>query len=373
MAVNTIPVGSGIAAQLVAKDEVTYGVAPSLASGIDSFEFTSETMELKKTSVQSDGLAAGHVYERAKRRVLTNYDVGGAVNMDLPTRQLAFWLRYMVGDFTESITQMGVTGFYTSTYQPKSNQFGHSFSMQIGKPATDATVEPFTYVGCKVVSWEISCSVGAVAKFILNLDGRNELAGAFPNGGASASGDPLNAATPALATWALPSTGRGAEVFHFRQATVKSGGTPTGTAPTSLVGATSLGFVRDFTLQHAIAMDTNRVFLNSSGFKSEPIENGWRGISGSMTVDFQSTEALYNAYAADTTTSLELTFTGPIAGSSGANTQLLDIIIPNIKLEGESPKVGGPDILKQQVNFTGLDDETTTPIQFTYQSEDSTI
>jgi len=373
MAVNTIPVGSGIAAILVAKDEVTYGVAPSLASGINSYEFNNETLELKATKVQGEGLGAGHVYHRTKRRVLTNYDVNGAINMDLPSRNLGWWIRHMIGDYTETPAQIATSGVYKTVFQPKSNLFGHSFALQKGVPATDATVEPFTYVGCKLNSWEISCSIGAIAKLTLNIDARNELAGPFPNGGAAASGDPLNASTPALATWAGPTTGRGMEVFHFKQATILSGGTPTGTSPTTLPGETALGQVKDVTLQHALGLDTNRVFLGSSGFKAEQIENGYRNIGGQFTVEWVSSEALYNAYAADTTTSLHLTFTGPIAGTSGTNTNLLDIIIPNIRLDGESPKVGGPDIVTQQVAFTGSDDETTTPIQITYQSEDVTF
>src|SRR5262245_49675928 len=123
-------VGSGLAAQLVAKDETTYGVAPSLASGIDSFEFNSETLELRKTAVQGTGLAAGKLYPRTKRRVLTNYDVNGDIVMDLPTRNLAFWLRYMTGSFGQALatpTQIGVSGIYKSVHQP-GTQAGHSFT-----------------------------------------------------------------------------------------------------------------------------------------------------------------------------------------------------------------------------------------------------
>jgi hypothetical protein len=112
------------------------------------------------------------------------------------------------------------------------------------------------------------------------------------------------------------------------------------------------------------------VFLNGNGFKAEQIENAMRTISGSMDMEWLSSEAVYNAYANDTTTSLQLTFTGATVGASN---YLLDIIIPNIKFEGEAPKVPGPAVITQRANFTGLDDETTVPIQITYQSEDSAI
>lgn len=79
---------------------------------------------------------------------------------------------------------------------------------------------------------------------------------------------------------------------------------------------------------------------------------------------------MYNAFAADTTTSLQLTFVGPTVSTSN---YLFDVLIPNIKLDGESPKAPGPAVITQSVSFTGSDDETTQPIQITYQSEDTAI
>lgn len=360
-----IPVGAGIAAQIVAKDETTYGVAPSLTSGVDSFEFLTETLELKKTAVTGMGLAAGKVYPRTKRRVVTEYDVTGDVKMDCPTRNLGFFLRYMVGDFTETPTQIGSTGIYKTVFQPKSGMAGHSFTLQKGVPTVDtATVEPVTYVGCKVGSWEIAVATGGLASLSLNIDARNELAGA-------GNGDPLNGSVPALATFGTPTTGLGMGVFHFREATLLSGGTPTLTSGVvSLAGATALGNVKSCNIQHAVAFDTKRIFLGGLGFKSEQIENGYRKINGSATIEWLSSEAVYNAFSADTTTSLELTFVGPTVSTSN---YLLDIIIPNIKFEGETPKVAGPQVVTQNANFIGDDDEATTPIQVTYQSEDITF
>jgi hypothetical protein len=58
-------------------------------------------------------------------------------------------------------------------------------------------------------------------------------------------------------------------------------------------------------------------------------------------------------------------------GTSGGAPELLDIIVPNIKLDGETPKVGGPAVVTQAVSFTGLDDETNPQIQITYQTLDT--
>jgi hypothetical protein len=363
---TVIAVGAGLAAQLVSTAEATYGVAPSLASA-RSYEFKSETLELKKTTVTGEGLAAGHVYQRSKRRVLTNYDVSGNITMELPTRQMAYWAQFMVGSFGQANatpTQIASTGIYQSYHQPGA-MAGHSFSIQKGVPTVDnATVEPFTYVGCKLSDWELKVATGAIAELTLTIDGRNELAG-------SGNGDPLNGSVPSLATYGTPTSGTGEQMFHFREATLFTGGTPSlASGIVSLTGATAVANVRDADIKHSMKYDNARYFLGSNGYKAEQIENGYRAITGTLTAEWVSTEALYNAFAQDTTTSLQLTFVGPTVSTSN---YLFDVIIPNIKFDGETPKVPGPAVIMQAMSFTGLDDETTVPIQIHYQSEDSVI
>lgn len=373
----TAVIGSGISSQLIYAPEVTWGVAPTLTTGGRPLEFKSETLELKKTTVQGQGLHAGGLYDRTNRRVLTNYDVNGSVTVDLPTRNLNLLLQAMTGSKnaaqTSTIfapTQVSTTGVYQSWHSP-GNTFGNSLTFQKGVPTVDAVVEPFTYVGCKINDWEISVATGAIAQLSLTIDGRNELAGA-------GNGDPLNGSVPALGAFPTPefAAGEALNVFHFRQATLLSGGTPTltgsaGSQKLTLPSAAALGNVTTASVKETHSIDTSRYFLNGNGFKAEQIENGFRQLSGSFDIEWLSSEAQYNAFAADTATALQLTFTGPIIGTTGTNTQLLQIMIPNIKLEGESPKVGGPGIVSQSCSFTGLDDEATTPYQILYQSTDA--
>jgi hypothetical protein len=356
--------------------------------------------------------------------------------MEMPTRNFGWWARHMVGDYAETPTQIASSGIYKSVLQPVTGLFGHSFCVQKGAPAVDATVEPFSYVGCKLSGWQLSVATGAIASLTFHVDGRNELAG-------TGNGDPLNGSVPALATWNPVTSGLGMSVFHFREATVYTGGTPTLTggkaltppsipastvvqanttgqntmvtisggtltfvfvngvqvgtsagtyflpangnisitysaAPTwtwaqalvTLAGETAAGNIKDVSISQSLTLDANRIFVGTQGFKSEQIENGYRSITGSMNVEWLSSEAYYNAYANDTTTSIQLTFVGPTVSGQ---TYLADFIVPNIKLEGESVKVPGPAVLTQAVNFSGYDDETTVPIQLAYQSEDITF
>src|SRR6185437_9278628 len=177
-----------LAAQLVALNETTFGFAPTLTSP-RTYEFKSETLALKKNTVQGQGLhgASGTLplYDRALRRVLTTYEGGGNIVMDLPGNQLGFWLQAMIGSYGQTNAtpaQISTSGVYTQVHQPGSLQ-GKSFTVQVGVPATDGTVEPKTHVGCKVESWEISVEVNQIAQLELTLDTRNELAGANAGNG----------------------------------------------------------------------------------------------------------------------------------------------------------------------------------------------
>src|SRR5215469_12955971 len=157
-------IGAGIASQLVYTDETTFGVAPSLASAVP-LEFRSETVELKKTTVQGQGLHGGGLYDRAGRRVLTNYDVNGGISLDLQTRRLNKLLFAMFGSYGQAnatLTQMGTTGVYKAIHYP-GNTGGHSLCFQKGVPAVDGTVMPFTYVGCKITDWTVTVATGALA------------------------------------------------------------------------------------------------------------------------------------------------------------------------------------------------------------------
>lgn len=375
-------VGSGLATQVMATSESTYGVAPSLASA-RCYEIKSETLELKKNTVQGQGLAAGRLYDRTKRRIVTSWDVTGNVVLDVPIRQLGFWLQYVVGSFNQTLavpTSLG-SGAYQYVFQGVGGSqtlgglLGQSFTLQEGIPTISGAVEPFTYVGCKVTDFELKAAYGSIAEMTLGIDARNELAASGQYGAASAAADPLNGSVPALQAWNGPPTGgQGEQVFHFREATIYTGYTYTYAShmiqPCSN-SSYAAGNIKDIDLKHVVKLENNRYFAGNQGFKAEQIENGFRGINGTFTIEWLSSEAMYQSFQSDTTTSLECSFVGPTIG--GSYTYLLDVIIPNIKLEGESPKVPGPAVVTQAVPFTGLDDESTCPIQFIYQTEDTAI
>jgi Phage tail tube protein len=405
-------VGSGISTQIMFAPETevgsaTWGVYPGGGAGWRPLEFKSETLALKKTTVQGQGLHAGGLFDRLSRRVLTNYDAGGTITFDLPNRNLNALLRNMTGSpnnvnvgvapgnvsyvpqeltVSGSSITSGTSGAYISYHQPGSTG-GISLCIQKGVASANVpgstVVEPFTYVGCKISDWEISVETGAIVQCSLTFDARNELGGTALG---ATNGDPLNSAVPAL----IPFTETGVQgtyttagftdpltVFHFREATLTYGGTPSLSTQTgvtnilTMTGGSTAANVRSSSFKETHALDTNRYFLGSSGFKAEQLENGFRKLSGSFVGEFLSAETYYAAFAADTTTSLVLTFVGGTAGTSGTNADTITITFPNIKLDGESPMISGPGVITENVTFTGLDDNITAPYQITYISSDA--
>ena len=357
-------VNSGIGAQILMVPETTFGVTPSL-SAAQPYEFNTESLELKKTIVQGKGLHAGGLHNRSARRVLTNYSVSGGITMDLPTRYLNQLLWMMFGSHGESaatLTEDATTGAYSATHAP-GTMLGSSMAIQKGVPSVDgSSANPFTYSGMKLSDWTISVATGAIATLQTTWTGRNEMTTGNNNG------DPLNATPPALATFTEAATNN---VFHFREATLYSGGTVTTTSGiTSVSSNTALGNVKSAELKYGFKYDDARYFLGSNGFKAEPIENDYRDISGQFVIEWLNAEAQYLAFTSDTPTCLELAFAGPSIGS-GSDHSSLTLLVPKVFLEGETPKVGGPAVVTQTVPFTGLDDGTNNPIQATYWTLDS--
>lgn len=359
-------VNSGISSQILMVPEASgsYGVAPSLATA-QPYEFNSETLELKKTIVQGKGLHAGGLHNRGARRKLDHYTVSGGINMDLPTRYLNQLLWFMFGSKGQAaatLTEDATTGAYSATHAPGSMK-GLSACIQKGVPSVDGTAaNPFTYVGCKMTDWTISVATGAIATLATTWDGRNELAGADTHG------DPLNASVPALGTFTEDPSD---SIFFFREATLYTGGTlSTAAGITSVSSNTALGNVKSAEIKYAMKYDAERIFLGSKGFKAEQLENDFRDISGQFVIEWLNSEAQYEAFASDTPTCLELTFVGDPIGT-GTDHSTLSILIPQIFLEGETPKVGGPAVVTQTVPFTGLDDSVNNPIQATYWTLDS--
>ncbi|MEU0734684.1 phage tail tube protein, partial [Streptomyces lavendulocolor] len=189
-------IGSGLGAQLGIAVESSYGtfVAPT-----KFLEFTKESLQLKKTTAQSSGIAAGRLMQLASRRVVTQREAGGNLDMEVTNRGMGPLLQALMGT-TVTPVQQGATAAYLQTHT-LADTAGKSLSIQKGVPLTTGTVTDKSFVGCKVVGAEFSCGMGEMLTASWEIDAK----------------DCSESETLAAASYTAMSP------FHFGQMAVKTG------------------------------------------------------------------------------------------------------------------------------------------------------
>lgn len=328
-----VNIGSGLGAQLGIAAETTYGtfVAPS-----KFVEFSKESLALKKTTATSSGIAAGRLLALSSRRVLTQKEVAGGIDLEVPNKSFGLILQALMGT-TVTPVQQGATAAYLQTHTLADN-FGKSLSVQVGIPLTTGTVTDKSFVGCKVISAEFSCEVGGMLMCSLELDGK----------------DCSESETLAAASYSNMSP------FHFGQLGVKTG---------TYASEAALDGVRKVSVKIERPAATDRFYANASSLKKEPILNDLTKITGSLEMDYVAT-TIDDLHTSDGATACVVEFIGPIIASTFAETFRLKL--PAIKFDDAPPTVEGFDVIRPTFNFTALYDGTN-PVAVEYMSTDVTV
>jgi hypothetical protein len=321
---------TGVAAQLGIKTETTHGTPVT----VDRFyEFTSESLSMDVDRMESSGLRAGTRVLRSDRWVAGSKTVGGDVEMELANKSFGLWLQHMFGSVATSQPAVATDPtVYEHTFTPGDLPVG--FTAQVGRPSSDGTVQPFTYEGCVIPSWELSASVDEIGKVKATVDGEDELTGT------------------ALATASYPT---GLSLLTFTGATLT-------------IAAGSVD-VTGFSVSGSNALETGRRKLGSDVRKA-PVEAAMREYTGTMDAYFDSLTA-YQRFVNGTEAALTANFTGAII--SNAYAFALEVTA-NVRFDGETPTVGGPDELMQALPFKCLDTGTgpETAITAVYRTTDTT-
>jgi hypothetical protein len=300
-------------AQFVVVDEVTYGtpVTVSRFFEVESIPgFKPDVM-----TVSSKGHRAG-VYTRVKgthRRVVVG--ASGPVTFPVPTLGFGWWLKHMMGAVA---TGAAVDSNYTHTGTIASLS-GDFFTAQVGRPRVPSgTVQPFTYHGGKITSWELSMDADDQLMFTANCDFED-----------------VDTAT-ALATASYPS---GATIFDFMGAVITIGG----------VNAE----ITNFKVGMDNHLNTGRRFL-SSRLKKEPDTAGVPEVTWSGDLEFTSNahyDKFVDADAADNYAAIVATFTGPVA-HAGTTLPTLVVTIPEARFDDHSFSTGFDSEMTQSVSGT---------------------
>ncbi|MFF5784185.1 phage tail tube protein [Streptomyces sp. NPDC012693] len=326
-------IGSGLGAQIGIAAESTYGtyVAPTTFP-----EFTKESLVLKKTTATSSGIAAGRLMAQSSRRVVTQREAAGSIELEVANKGMGLLIQALMGT-TVTPVQQGASAAYLQTHT-LADTWGKSLTIQKGVPLTTGAVTDKTFVGCKVVSAEFSCEVGGMLTASFEFDGKDC--------------DETQTLAVASYTPAAP--------FHFGQMALKTG---TYTSETALDG------VRKVSVKIERPQAVDRFYANQSALKAQPISNDLVKVTGSLEMDYVGT-TIDDLHTSDGATSLVWEFVGPIIASTYAET--IRFKLPAIKVDDAPPTVDGPAVVRPTFNFTALYDGTN-PVAIEYISTDITL
>ncbi|WP_338699199.1 phage tail tube protein [Streptomyces sp. Q6] len=326
-------IGSGLGAQLSIGAESAYGtyVAPS-----KHIEFTKESLALKKTTAQSAGIAAGRLLPLSGRRVVTQREANGSVDLEVTNKGMGVLLQALMGT-TVTPVQQGAGAAYLQTHT-LADTAGKSLVIQKGVPLTTGTVTDKTFLGCKVTSAEFSCEVGGMLTASFEFDAK----------------DCDETQTLVVASYPTMSP------FHFGQMALKSG---------VYASEAALDGIRKVSVKIERPQAVDRFYAGQAGLKKEPISNDQVKITGSIEMDYVAT-TLDDLHTSDAATAFLWEFTG--ANIATTYYETFRIKLPAIRIDEAPPTVEGFDVVKPTISFTGLYDGTNQPA-IEYISTDITL
>jgi hypothetical protein len=212
---------------------------------------------------------------------------------------------------------------------------GKSLTVQVGRPFyTGTTVQPFTYAGGKVASWELSNSNDGNLMCTLSMDFATE-----------------DTATP-LAAASYPT---GIETFSWVGGLVTIAGTQFDVMEASVSGDN--------------ALNTDRRYLRNNPAKKEQVESDYRSGEFSLTADFDSLtqrNRVASATAAGAVAQVVLSWTGKTL--AGTTTFPSLTVTLNGRFDGFEANVGGPEAITQALSGTYLG---ASAIQIDYKTIDA--
>ena len=312
------------------KKETTYGTAVT----VDHFpEFLSENFEWKPSYMVGKGLRQGSRVSRVERRVLGRNWVEGDIEIEACSRGVGIFWEALMGTATSTIITAGPA--YQHNFTLTNTDPFPTYTIQKGIPLMNGgAVQPHTFAGAACTRGSISAASGEVVKLRTSWNAKS---------------------VDTVTSYAAPSyIVTGQELFNFFQGTLTIGGSVTVPTTTALAsGGTVVNNVLDFSLDIDNKLDASGFGFGSGGKQSRRPHIGYTEITGKLTAEFDAV-TLRDLYMNNTAVPITLTFTTPTLLQTGVfNT--LQIVLPNVKLDGELPKAVTDGVVKQNIGFTVLD------------------
>ena len=311
---------TGLNAQLGLALETTYGtyVAPSRFQ-----EFLSESLTMEVEKLESAGIRSGTRVLRSDRWADGAKTVGGEITVETTTTGLGMLFEHAWGTVA---TVNDLATAYTHTFTPGNLPVG--LSVQVGRPDVNVgTVHPFSYLGSRIASWSLAGRVGEIG----------ELGFTF------VSADETTAQSLGAASY--PAN----DLLVFTQA--------------SLQIAAAAVDVRAVEFNGDNGLVAGRHVLGSQVVK-EPLEGDpMRTYDGTIDAHFVDLVA-YNRFVNGTEAALDFKFEGAVI-ETGHPFRIQ--VLANVRFDGETPEVGGPGEIVQNLPFKVVDE---TALSLVYKTTD---
>lgn len=255
---------------------------------------------------------------------------GGAIDFIVLNKGFGLLLEQGVGQNT--IT--GGSADKTHTIIPDASALqGKSMTLQVGRPDVGGTVRAFTFEGGKILGGELKCDVDGPLHYIPTFDFDNVLT------------------ATALASASYPAT---QEMFVFSEGAVTLGGTTI--------------YAKSMSVKWANNLKTDR--RNIGNVKREPVANNWMEVTVDLDCELEDLTQ-YAAWLAGTQATFLATFTLATVIPTTATPFSFTIRIEKCELMGDTPKVGGPDVVRMPLKLRGLYDGTNPILKLVYVTSDT--
>lgn len=317
----------GSQAQLGYKVESAYGTAVT----VDSFVAAVPPIGLKPRvgMMSSTARVPGRISKPLSSDVHFNEGGDGAITLEVTRSDMLKWWRWATGDAPSSAAQGG-TAAYLHTFEKNMaaammNAAGTAMTMQVGIPMRSGAVEPFTFAGCKCMSWSVACQPNETLKATFNVD-------------SNSSPHTTDLATPTYPATHVPFS-------WFDQAIVKRAGT-------ALPGVNSVTFSVDNGLT-----GSDRKQFDGTGKYAEPMLSGEPSAQIELEIEPSDLSLTYDDWMSNTGRAWVIEFVSPTLAAVGYY-YTFRITIADGYLQGDPPEVSGEDLLTHKLTILANDNGT---------------
>ena len=315
-------------------------------------EFTDESLDFDRTFYQGAGLRPGSRAARSKRRSLVKDGGAGDIGLEVPTKGIGALFELLFGVASSTLVPTS-TGVYQQLFTLLKNDYLPAATIQKGIPRLGANaVDAYTLNGATCSNFSLELGAADVLKLKTSWTAKELLT------------------TTAYATPTYPTP---FDLFSFTGAALTVGGTITLPTTTALAtGGTTVANVRDFSFEMDNGLDSGGYNIGGQGKRTRAAAVGVAEAKGKLTAEYSGTD-FRDAVRDQADLALVATFTGPVAIET-TFFPTLQLVLPNIRFEGEMPKSNGGDVITQSLDYTAFDNLTAaSPVYLVMRTSDTAL